>query len=495
MSCVVSALFARCIRNWRLALLFAALASLTACAAAMIGKPDLAVLYNRSAAHKDANRNPIIAIPGLMGSKLTDAQTGKVIWGGFDGLSANPKRADELRLLALPIGTGSKPLSALKDSVRPTGALERAKVKILGIPVGLEVYAGIMYTLGVGGYRDQTLGMAGEIDYGSDHFTCFQFSYDWRRDIVESARELKRFVLEKRAFVRSEYKKRFGVDKRNIKFDIATHSMGGLVTRYFLMYGGQDLPKDGSLPKLTWEGAKYVERVIFVGTPNAGSVISFENLINGKKLGPVVPFFPAGLLGTYPSIYQLMARARHGAYVWDGNAAKPIQNIMDPKLWESQKWGLASSRQAGILEQLMPDVNDPAVRRGRALAHQAKILKRTRQFHKAMDRPARTPKGLQMFLVAGDGQKTPQQVSVSSETGQVKITKYGEGDETVLRSSALLDEREGGKWQPKVSSPIGFHSTMFLPEKHVDLTKSQTFRDNILYWLLEDPRQSLNASR
>ena len=40
----------------------------------------------------------------------------------------------------------------------------------------------LLGVLGVGGYRDMDLGLAGAIDYGTDHFTCFQFDYDWRRD-------------------------------------------------------------------------------------------------------------------------------------------------------------------------------------------------------------------------------------------------------------------------------------------------------------------------
>ena len=31
-------------------------------------------------------------------------------------------------------------------------------------------------------------------------FTCFQFAYDWRRDIVESARKLDGFIKEKKLF-------------------------------------------------------------------------------------------------------------------------------------------------------------------------------------------------------------------------------------------------------------------------------------------------------
>ena len=109
-------------------------------------------------------------------------------------------------------------------------------------------------------------------------------SYDWRRDIVESAQRLMQFVKEKQAYVRAQYRDRYGVENAEVKFDIATHSMGGLVARYFLMYGDQDLPTDGSLPELTWAGANYVERVIFVGTPNAGSVEALENL--GERQEP-----------------------------------------------------------------------------------------------------------------------------------------------------------------------------------------------------------------
>ena len=72
------------------------------------------------------------------------------------------------------------------------------------------------------------------MDYGDDHYTCFQFDYDWRRDNVENAKRLHRFIVEKRKYVRAEHKKRFGVDNPNIKFDIVAHSMGGLVVRAYL---------------------------------------------------------------------------------------------------------------------------------------------------------------------------------------------------------------------------------------------------------------------
>ena len=62
------------------------------------------------------------------------------------------------------------------------------------------------------------------------------------------------------------------------------------------------------------------------------------------------------------------------------------------------------------------------------------------------------------------------------------------GDGVVPRSSALLDQRVGGTWQPTLVTPIDFRSVLFLPEDHLGLTRNDVFRDNVLYWLLEDPR-------
>ncbi len=470
--------------------LFAALVFcvLTAACGTQKGAPELSLLYNASAKYHGVDRNPIVVIPGILGSKLRDEESGVLVWGAFNASGASPNEPEGLRRIALPIGKSDQPLAQLTDRVIPDGVLDKARVSLLGIPIELEVYAGILQTLGIGGYRDEALGLAGEIDYGTDHYTCFQFSYDWRRDIVESARHLHAFLEAKRAEVRREHLKRFGVDEPNIKFDIATHSMGGLVVRYFLMYGSQDLPTDGSLPELTWEGAKYVERVILIGTPNAGSVLSLQNLVDGKDFGPFIPIYPSSLLGTFPSTYQLLPRTRHKTVVWDGDKSMPVDDNLDPDLWERLGWGLASPKEADVIARMMPEIADPEERHRRALALQARILRRAKAFMAALDRPAEPPPGLELLLVAGDGIATPRTASIDSKTGRLTVLDTGEGDGTVLRSSALLDEREDGNWEARVRSPVVFHSILFLPTEHVALTRNPIFRDNVLFWLLEDPR-------
>ena len=58
----------------------------------------------------------------------------------------------------------------------------------------------------------------------------------------------------------------------------------------------------------------------------------------------------------------------------------------------------------------------------------------------------------------------------------------------MLRSSALLDERAAQGWTPWLKTPIDWSHVLFLPHDHLGLTRSATFRDNVLYWLLEAPR-------
>ncbi len=460
--------------------------TLTACAGSSPRAPDLRTFYTASAQYHGPDRNPVIVIPGILGSKLIDRPSDTQVWGAFVPGAANPKDPEGARLIALPIEEGVA-LRDLRDMVEPNGVLDRVRVEFGVIPIEIRAYVGILATLGAGGYRDESLGL-NAIDYGDDHFTCFQFDYDWRRDNVENAQRLKAFMDEKRAYLRSIYKERFGIDKTDIKFDIVAHSMGGLVTRYFLRYGDQDLPDDGTLPDLTWEGRDYVDRAILIGTPNAGSVEALEQLIEGNDLGPFLPYYPPALMGTFPSIYQLLPRSRHQRVVWDSDRDQPVTDLLDPELWIEQGWGLASPDEDGVLARLLPDIEDPAQRRILAQALLRDILLRADRFAAAMDVPASPPGDLELFLVAGDAEDTPQTLSIDRRTNRTAVMDYAAGDGTVLRSSALMDERVSGEWSPYLVSPIDWQSVMFLFSDHIGLTQDPAFADNVLYWLLEEPR-------
>ncbi len=435
-----------------------------------------------------------------------------------------------------------QPLSQLTDDVEPDGALDSVRLSLLGLPFELKAYAQILGTLGVGGYRDDQLARSGAIDYGTDHYSCFQFDYDWRRDNVENARLLHRFIQEHRAEVQANFAEDYGGDPADydVKFDIVAHSMGGLLSRYMLRYGDADLPAppdDGSaapLPEITWAGAEHVDRVVLVGTPSAGAINALTELVNGAKYSPFHNGYSPAVLGTMPAIYQLLPRDRHRRVTFanriqvasrTGIAGDPIHiepihmampnqgifalrkppiaygqpispplfgppSLFDLGTWHMHRWGLADNDQDRQLRKLLPEVEDPAERRRIALDHLQKCLARAEQFHAALDAPAPLPEHLTLILYAGDGQPTPDVASVNA-TGRITDITQTPGDGTVTRESALMDERVGQDWSPRLQTPIDWTDVNFLFTDHLGLTADPVFADNVLHLLLESPRRAM----
>lgn len=450
------------------------------------GRPDLGSIYSRTAQTDSHQRNPIIVIPGILGSKLIDdTERRRVVWGEFGGNGIDPATVEGARLLALPIEAG-KPLDQLTDNIKVAGPLDALNVRVFGVLFQMAAYRDIVTALGFGGYRDSTSAMK-TADGSSPPINCFQFAYDWRRDNVETAALLHEFILEKKAYVESERRKLYGDDAQPVRFDIVAHSMGGVMARYYLQYGNAPLPEDGSPPEVTWAGAQHVDRLVMVAPPNAGSLQAVEYLTQGVQFSRFFSKYEPSLLSTMPSVYQLLPRTRHRPVV--AGPKRTAVDLYDPMMWVKARWGFFNPTQSEVLKSLLPDEPDPQKRQEIAYEHLSKCLRRAELFHAAIDVKLEPPEGTSIHLIASDAHPTLFQYSIDNR-GVLTPAARVAGDGLVTRHSALMDERiaDRSNWAARLQSPIKWESVTFLFTDHLGLTKDPAFTDNVLYLLLESPR-------
>ena len=92
-------------------------------------------------------------------------------------------------------------------------------------------------------------------------------------------------------------------------------------------------------------------------------------------------------------------------------------------------------------------------------------------------------------IVANDAIQTLGSLEVDEKNGNISDGRFVPGDNVVPRSSALMDERVGSTFQhDALKRPIRWKGVHFLFTDHLGLTSDPTFTDNILYILLEEPR-------
>ena len=210
------------------------------------------------APHSPSARSPVVVVPGFMGSQL---------WRGSDMLW--PDMRDFIRSpesFALPGGDDLVPRGIVND--------------IIVVPnfIKLEQYTRLTHFLSDGlGYQE-----------GKD---LHVFAYDWRKDLRLAARRL---ATEMESFQQA-------LDDPSRPVTIIAHSMGCLVTRYYIDRLGGD---------------QHVGRAILMGGPHLGipkfivailaglSVLPFG--LMGERLRAVIASFPSAYqtLPTYPCVFD-----------------------------------------------------------------------------------------------------------------------------------------------------------------------------------------------
>src|SRR5881296_2626937 len=200
---------------------FVLLVSVTGCG--MLRKPDMS--HTTGIARLNKPQHPLILIHGFIGSKLRDARTHKVVWGNMRNVLMGGDTDD----LALPMEETSSAASA--DTLEAYQIYESLW--------GRDFYREILRSLKTaGGYQ------IGDIDNPRPGDDAFVFIYDWRRDNVETARRLS-IAIDRLKAARG---------RPDDRFDLLTHSQGGLIARYYVMYGDHDVLDSGASFRPTMEG-------------------------------------------------------------------------------------------------------------------------------------------------------------------------------------------------------------------------------------------------
>lgn len=443
------------------------------------GKTVYCDVMQKSFEYEGPGRNPVIVIHGLLGSKLEDLSCSENIWGNF--AFGEMLMGDKFARLAHPMKQGAA-LRNLTSSVKPAGLLDRSQIRILGFSFDYEGYDILVRSLKNSGYVPDS-----ELLPPDRHFhSLFLFYYDWRRDISENAARLREFILERRNELQEKYRELYGLSDYNVKFDLVAHSMGGLVARYFMRYGGTPLPDDpDQVPPVTWEGAGFIDKVVMIATPNAGYVDTLVELTEGLRLAPAAPAYPKTVIGTFPSYYQMLPDPETDSVLSGGEAAVPV-DCFSLDTWIRYGWGLADPEQDRWLKTILPDIATPEERYRVALDHLEKCLKRAKQFKRSLRTPASAPENVALYLIAGDALLTNDKVAVQPD-GRVTVIKRDAGDGKITAMSARHDLRTQDNWLPFLVSPINWSSVYYFHGGHMGIMNSDTFETNLRFLLLAAP--------
>lgn len=451
---------------------------------------SLPEIYNQAA--QSHIRNPVVMIHGMGGSMLVDEEKDQIVWGAFSGTGSNPNSAEGIRQLALPMQKADTEkftpadVANLQDSIHSTGPLQKIRLDVLGMAFSVDVYRQILQTLGIGGFRDQVI-QPGQIDYGTEHYTCFTFFYDWRKDIVENSRRLDKFLSETAEYVAAEDEKQ-GIRRKQVRFDLVAHSYGGLIARYYLRYGADDVCTSDDPPGVDWKGGRNISRLILVGAPNTGATEAFQSLLKGWKYSWLMPRFQPALIATFPSVYQLMPRPRHRIFKDDSGSTVEV-DLYDVDFWQKNNWGIFSAGQEKYLGYLLPDAESP---RAAARTYVRAALIRARRVHKALEVKPESDCPAEIYLFTSNTVPTRNRVELTGAPGSYKAVfedknLYAPGDGTVTTASALGDERQGRAWKPWVRTNIPFNGIYMMKGDHLEITSSPRFTNNLLHILLVMP--------
>ncbi len=457
------------------------------CLGCQVLQPDFAELYRSASQAGDSRQPPVVIVPGLLGSRLVHAGTGEEVWPG----SLLNVALGTYRQLAVPLpvlAAGPLPDADAEMPLLPAGVTETE--------FGRDFYGELINTLvAYGGYQRVETGSPVSADARATTRRLYIFDYDWRQDNVTTVRQFHRFIQE----IRADY-----ADPA-LKVDVIAHSMGGLMTRYYLRFGTEDVLNDNRL-RVTWAGAPAINKMILLGTPNLGSVSAIEGFIRGQSVG--LRRIPQQVVATIPSTYQLFPH-RIVNWLYNADGERVDQDQFDVSTWQNLQWNIFD-----------PKVRDEVVRsRGEsyyaALSRQFAIYaERARRFSWSLTVcpnyeealggcPQVSEPPLKLVVFGGNCSLTPARWVLEAKSDGRPVVRfspadirrqrqdinyqrlmYDPGDGTVTKPSLLARDALSPNTPRHAFSYFPLAYSFLLCEKHATLTSNPHFQANLLDVLL-----------
>ena len=400
---------------------------------------------------------PVVVVPGILGSELLRPD-GTHVWLNLGNAFGSHELA--------PAFDGTYDID---DGLRP-GALLGAEA-VLPRLFGFAEYADLLDLLHEAGFAP--LG-------GGAPPVRHVFAYDWRQDLAASARRLGQELDELAE----------ALGDPTVRFNLVGHSMGGLVARHYLRYGGEE-PRP--LGPVTWAGARRIQSLLLVATPNGGSIPSLDAILNGNRVGLSTTTLAAPVISRMPSIYHLLPPRGVPALV--DHRLEPLDaDLHDVQTWRRFGWGpfRPSPTRRGN------EMAETAAERERHQEFVATALGRVRAFHEALSRQPTSPCPTRVILLGGDCLPTPARALVPERPGvsprfepfsrREAHALYDAGDGRVTRASVLgshlpgAREDENGCGLPEVSQAF------FGAADHHGIYGEPTFQSLLMRTLLRPVR-------
>lgn len=425
-------------------------------------------------------KRPVIVIPGVLGSELINSKTGEKVWpSAFRTVDAG-----------LPMTPN---VETNHDDLVPGKIIET--VKLARVLPEVYVYRDLLEALRhYAGYREGDWDNPGP---DGDKDTFYVFSYDWRRDNVANAQEL----------IRRIERLKDALNRPDLKFNVITHSMGGLIARYAAMYGNEDLPEGDDEPVPTWAGAQHISKIVMIGTPNEGTVDAFTTLIDGysiteglRRRVPLLNKLTAEDAVRSPAVFQLLPHAGVVKFLDENLNVIPL-DLYDAEVWKRYSWSpiyAPDFRRRNTNHKTdgpVSETNDLDV-------YLAAELRRASRFHQALD-VVTTNQPVTLLAIGGDCEETlnapviyrdqkenrwvtlirPREFRNSSGTkiskAQLTEVMYAPGDGRVTRKSLLGESvRTMAGRETVIRIPLTY--AVFGCDLHGQLQRNKSLQDNAL---------------